>query len=262
MAQISLSPFKTTRGDRVRRYLARLFLGLCVIGVGVGYLGNYVSLLPWENFTLFFPGWGSLFLIIPAIWGLIRKPLSWFWPFCLLGGMLILLSRQEQYEFSTVAAITLAVFVILVGIRIILSPLFKRMRRRKFRQKWGTITGGAMTSFGDTSGGATSDRQYSVRFGDRNVRIADEEFTSGTVECVFGDMNFDISEAQINGCAVIDATCSFGNLDIIVPAGATVELTSTQAFGDVSNRHKNPTTPDAPVIYINATCSFGDLCIR
>ncbi len=253
---------RASRGDRVRRYLARLFLGLCVIGVGVGYLGNYVSFLPWEHFTLFFPGWGSLFLIIPAICGLIRKPLSWFWPICLLGGVLILLSQQENFKFSTAAAIVLAAFIILIGIRIILSPLFGRMRRRQFRRKWGEMTGGAMTSFGDTSGGSTSDRHYSVRFGDRRVRIADEEFTSGTVECAFGDMNFDISGAVINGCAVIDASCSFGDLDIIIPAGAVVELTSTQAFGDVSNRHQNPTSPDAPVIYINATCSFGELCIR
>ncbi len=252
---------RASSGDRIRRFLARLFLGLCVIGVGVGYLGNNVSMLPWTGFTLFFPGWGSLFLIIPAIYGLIRKPLSWFWPFCLLGGVLILLSKQEQYEFSTVAAITLAVFVILVGIRIILSPLFKRLRRRQFRQKWGSIVGGGVTSFADVSGGATSDRQYSVRFGDRNVRIADEEFSSGTVECAFGDMNFDISEAHINACAVIDASCSFGDLDIKVPAGAVVELNGSQAFGDLTNHHKNPSNPDAPIVYINANCSFGDLAI-
>ena len=59
------SDYDKISGGAVRRYLARLFLALCVIGVGVGYIGNQVSFLPWENFTLFFPGWGSLFLIVP-----------------------------------------------------------------------------------------------------------------------------------------------------------------------------------------------------
>ena len=67
------SDYDKISGGAVRRYLARLFLALCVIGVGVGYIGNQVSFLPWENFTLFFPGWGSLFLIVPAVYFLLRN---------------------------------------------------------------------------------------------------------------------------------------------------------------------------------------------
>lgn len=89
------SDYDKISGGAVRRYLARLFLALCVIGVGVGYIGNQVSFLPWENFTLFFPGWGSLFLIVPAVYFLLRNPWSWFWALCLGGGALILLSKLD-----------------------------------------------------------------------------------------------------------------------------------------------------------------------
>ena len=43
------SDYDKISGGAVRRYLARLFLALCVIGVGVGYIGNQVSFLPWEK---------------------------------------------------------------------------------------------------------------------------------------------------------------------------------------------------------------------
>ena len=33
----------SSRGTSIRKYLANLFLGLCVIAVGIGYLGNYLD---------------------------------------------------------------------------------------------------------------------------------------------------------------------------------------------------------------------------
>ena len=43
--------FRYTRNTSVRKYLANLFLGLCVIAAGIGYLGNFVDVLPWTDFT-------------------------------------------------------------------------------------------------------------------------------------------------------------------------------------------------------------------
>ena len=59
--------YHSSRGASVRKYLSKLFLGLCVIAVGIGYLGNHLDILPWTGFTLFFPGWGSLFLLVHEI---------------------------------------------------------------------------------------------------------------------------------------------------------------------------------------------------
>ncbi len=254
------SPFRKTRGARVRKIIADIFLGLAVIAVGIGYLGNHLSFLPWEGFTLFFPGWGSLFLIVPALYWLIRRPLSWFWPVCLLIGVLILLANREHYSFGTAAAIVLAAFVILVGLRIIFAPVFKRLRQKKMKTQWQKLAGQSdHVVFTSADGGATCDREYSVAFGDRTVNIRDQEFTAATVSCKFGNMVFIINQATITDCAVIDATCSFGNLELHLPAGARTEVASSFHIGNFENHHVNPTTDGAPVIYINLDGSYGNV---
>ncbi len=262
---------KRSRGARMRAIVANALLGLAVMAVGVGYLGNELSFMPWEGFTLFFPGWASLFLIVPGAYWLIRRPLSWFWPVVLLSGVLILLSNQESYGLAKAATIVLAAAIILLGLRIALSPIFKRMRKKKRKETWERLTKnkghvffGEATDAGTTLGGSFTSgsnpgAEYAVKLGDRTVNIADEEFTSATVSCHMGNMDFNISRAIITDCAVIDASCSLGNLMIRTPAHARVEMSSTFTSGNLDNHHINPAAPDGPVVYINVSGSLGNV---
>ncbi len=253
--------FSLTERNPVGKLISNIVLGLAVIAVGVGYLGNELSFCPWSNFTLFFPGWGALFLIVPGVYGLIRKPLSWFWPICILAGVLIILAKQEGYGFATAAAIVLAVAVILVGLRIALSPLFKKARRARMKKRWRKMAGGTdHVIFTDAEGGETIDGVYSVRLGDRTVNI-DREFTSATVICTLGNMIFNIRNALIPGCAVIDVTCHCGNIEIHLPADARAEVISTFRAGNFQNLHTAPLPPDAPIVYVNLDGSNGNVII-
>lgn len=254
--------FHSSRGSSVRKYLANLFLGLCVIAVGVGYLGNYLDFLPWEGFTLFFPGWGYLFLIIPSAYSLIRSPFSWFWPICLLIGVLGLLSHLDVYPADTLVPIGLAALVILIGIRIILSPLFKRMRRKRIRRKVQEAMSDSGIVFTGSTEAGSNGNSYNVRFGERSIRLDGDEFTSATLLVNFGEMKFDLSDAHITDCAVIDANCSFGELSIVLPDGVRTDVTRGGAFSEIANNHRQPKDENAPVVYINATCSFGEIAIK
>ena len=251
----------SSRGTSIRKYLANLFLGLCVIAVGIGYLGNFLDFLPWESFTIFFPGWGSLFLIIPSLYFLIRSPFSWFWPICLLGGVLILIAKLEIYPLGTVVGICAAALVILIGIRIILSPLFRRMRRQRIQRKVREAMSDSGIVFTESAETGGNGNTYNVHFGERSIRV-EEEFTSATLSVSFGEMKFDLSNAHITDCAVIDATCSFGDLSIILPEGVRADMTRSGAFSEVSNHHRQPKDENAPVVYVNASCSFGEIAIK
>ncbi len=254
--------FPRTTGTDVRKIIANILLGLSVVFVGVAYLGNQIPACPWSNFTLFFPGWGSLFLIVPAVYGLIRKPLSWWWAVCLLVGVLILLSKQEAYSFATAASIVLAAAVILVGLRILLSPLFKRAKQKRMRRQWQRLMGESNhVLFGEAVGGENSDGVYTVHLGDRTVTIENREFTSATVSCNLGNMVFNIQNATIPRCAVIDATCRCGNLEILLPAHVRVEIGGSFRLGNLENRHIDATAEDAPIVYINIDGSGGNVAI-
>ncbi len=254
--------FYSSRGSSVRKNLANLFLGLCVIAVGVGYLGNYLDFLPWEGFTLFFPGWGYLFLIVPSVYSLIRSPLSWFWPICLLIGVLGLISHLDIYPADTLFPIGLAVLVILIGIRIILSPLLKRIRRKRIRRKVQEAMSDSGIVFTEATEAGSNGNTYNVRFGERSIRLEGDEFTSATLSVNFGEMKFDLTDAHITDCAVIDANCSFGELSIILPDGVRADVTRSGAFSEIDNHHRQPKDENAPVVYINATCSFGEIAIK
>ena len=111
-------------------------------------------------------------------------------------------------------------------------------------------------------GGESGDGSYAVSFGERSVHLDERDFTSATLTVSFGEMKFDLSDVRITDCAVIDATCSFGELSIRVPDYARVEINKSGAFSDVSCRHDSPADEGAPVVYINASCSFGEIMVR
>lgn len=253
---------QVSRGRSIRKYLANLFLGLCVIAVGVGYLGNFLDFLPWSNFTLFFPGWWTLWLIVPSMYNLIRHPFSWFWPICLLIGVMILISKLEIYPMDTAVGICAAALIILVGIRIILSPIFKRIRRRRIHRKVREAISDSGITFTESTETGSNGSTYDVRFGERTIHLDGDEFTSATLSVTFGEMKFDLSKATVTDCAVIDANCSFGELVITLPDHVRVDVTRSGAFSEIANHHRQPKDENAPVVYINATCSFGEMVIK
>ena len=230
-----------------------------ISGVGVGYIGNQVSFLPWENFTLFFPGWGSLFLIVPAVYFLLRNPWSWFWALCLGGGALILLSKLDVLPMRKALVVVLGALLILIGLRILLNPLFRRWKMRRMYRRMEKWTHG---SFAEVSMSAGDGTDYTVRFGSQTYDMAGKSFTSATLEVAFGEMTFDLREALVQDNSVIDANCSFGQLTILLPAGVRAEIAPVCSFGGCENKRKKPKDAGTPTVYINVSCSFGEVEVK
>lgn len=252
------SDVDTYQRGAARRFLARLFLALCVIGAGVGYIGNQVPFLPWENFTLFFPGWGALFLIIPSVYCLLRSGWSWLWVACLAGGMLIICSKANVMPMKKAWIMILGLLLILIGLRILLNPLFRHWHARRFcRKVRKNIHGTVADSFSidDKSG-------YSVCFNERKVDMSGQNFTSGTLSVDFGSMTFDLRNALVQDNSVIDARCTFGELTIRLPDDVRAEVTSAANFGSCRNKKKKSDETETPTVYINVSCSFGSVDIR
>lgn len=256
------SDYENVRGGSVRRYLSRLFLALCVIGVGVGYIGNQVSFLPWANFTLFFPGWGALFLIVPSVYFLLRYPWSWFWTLCLGGGILIILSKLDVMPMQKALVIFLGVLLILLGLRILLNPLFRRWRMRRMRRRMTKWVSGVSGSDGNVRFSGEDATNYAVSFGSHTYDMAGKSFTSATLSVTFGEMTFDLREALVQDDSVIDANCSFGQLTVLLPEGVRAEITPACSFGNCENRRRKPSGTDTPTVYINVSCSFGDVEVK
>ena len=95
-----------------------LFWGILLIVVGILFLGRNMD---WWNFSIFFRGWWTLFLIVPSVISLVRKESigTSFLTFVL--GVLMLLASQDVIEWSTIWKIFVPLIIIVIGLSIIFA---------------------------------------------------------------------------------------------------------------------------------------------
>lgn len=118
----------------------------------------------------------------------------------------------------------------------------------------------------DHAGGEASGEDWvslSTVFGDRDVTSAATAFRGGTMTVVFGDIDLDLSRAQLapQG-AEITVTSIFGDADIIVPPGWDVRVQRTAILGDVKARTSPPSATGLPALTVHATAILGDVEVK
>lgn len=82
--------------------------------------------MEWWDFSFFFDGWWTLFLIIPSFIGLFKKESIGCSFLALVLGVLMLLASQEIIEWSVIWKIFMPLIIIVVG----LSIIFKNKKTR------------------------------------------------------------------------------------------------------------------------------------
>lgn len=95
--------------------------GICLLLFGIGIAGNAMKL--W-NFTLFFDGWWTLFIIIPCASGVLTNGILDGSLVGLVSGILLLLASRNIITFSIFWKIILPIILIVIGTQIIFRSLF------------------------------------------------------------------------------------------------------------------------------------------
>ena len=89
-----------------------------------------------------------------------------------------------------------------------------------------------------------------------------EVFEGARLDAVFGGIKCDLRGAIINGDCVINASTVFGGIDIYVPEGLNVKVSSNPIFGGVSGKERRNDPANQHTLYLNATCLFGGVEIK
>ncbi len=80
---------------------------------------------------------------------------------------------------------------------------------------------------------------------------------------VFGDVRLDLRQATLEASVTaLELSTTFGDVEVVVPAGVVVEVRSRTIIGDVKHKGASagsPLTPGAPRIVLTGTCLFGDV---
>lgn len=226
----------------MRQKAANILIGILLIALGVAYVGDIFDI--W-SFTLFFDGWWTLFLIVPALYLMIKNGFN-VGSIIMLGiGVLLFFEQQEFIKKYDVWKLIFPLVVICIGI----SLIFKGFGKKGWNSAPAVSDDGKAVA-------------YTAVFGECNPDFTDVEFTGANTTAVFGGVTLDLRRALINSDCVINTSSIFGGTDIYLPPNVNMKLKSTPIFGGVDDCSIKSAEEGAPVVYIDATCIFGGADIK
>ncbi len=206
-----------------------IVIGILLVIIAIGYLGNIFEV--W-NFTLFFPGWWTLFIIIPSVVSMVSngfKPVSS--TFLIVGAMLLVKSLGILPEWLARSFIPL--LILAIGFFIIFNA--KTANLSKF---------------------------YIALFSGRTPNYNGKLFDGAICTALFGGIELKLDKAEITDGSTIYAAAIFGGIDISLPQGVNVETNCLPIFGGISESKLRVPNDGFPTIKINAVAIFGGIDVK
>lgn len=224
------------------RSIRRVIWGVVLLAAAMAIALNSFNII---DFDLFFEGWWTLFIIVPALAGIISDrdksgAICWF---CI--GVLLLLCEQNIISWNMIWKIALPLIIAIIGFKMIFSEFRKSKRNRIIREI--KIEGG--------------DLQNGVAvFCGTDLNFDNVVFDGANLVAVFGGVDCDLSNAIIDRDCVINVACVFGGIDIKVPDNVKVVSNVSCVFGGI-DVNKNDTEA-IHTLYIDGVCVFGGMDVN
>lgn len=223
---------------------SKILWGIFFIVIGVILATNSLGI---TQINIFFPGWWTLFIIVPCFIGLfdygtegkIGNLIGLFI------GIALLLAVNGVIHFQLIAKLIVPLILIGIGLSIIFNSVIKNKVTQKVKE-----------------GKKNGLESIAATFSGQKVRKDDEEaFKGANLDAVFGAVELDLRKAMIEKEAVIYASSIFGGIEIFVPSDVNVKVKSTAIFGGTSNKVINQ-KENEKTIYIESFCMFGGVDIK
>lgn len=232
--------------------LEGISLACWVLLTGILYL---VAQLLQIDITFWNILWPS-FLLVFGLFGLFPR-FSIFRLGCALVGGYFLIDKLHILSLEFNNGIIFAVVILLFGLSLLIDALRKSKKsgsanvhpdmRRKVTQDY-NIDGTSFT--------------YDAAFGSSTQFVQMDRLRAGNISTNFGEYTVDLSGvAELEQPCHIEADCSFGELTILVPRRYTMMPDSSTSFASFQIEGQ-PDCTSQGTIYLSASVSFGEICIR
>ena len=215
---------------------------LVIIGLIIG--GNALGI---TNINIFFDGWWTLFIIIPCLVGIFKDNEKTGSIIGLLIGVALLLGCQDILDFDIVWKLVFPAILVIIGLSII------------FKDTLGGKVSSEIKKLNEQRNGENS---YCATFSGQNVKFDGEKFTGADLTAVFGGVKCDLRNAIIESDVVINASSTFGGIEIYVPSNVKIKMKSMPIFGGIENKANEKFDDNSHTIYINGTAIFGGVEIK
>ena len=277
---------------------AGIVLGLLFLVIGAGYLAEVLGFV--DNFTIFFDGWWSLFIIIPCFCGLLGKSGDKIG--YLIGiaiGLFFLLTAQDIIDSDKLFTLLIAGVFVLIGVNLILPK--KKTEENNYKEaehytdrfdrgSKETTGAGSAPSYTTTAEGVVYEDAPSVTvepsgtgnasgsnatgfddkivcsavFAGRDIHVDNSTFGGADLSAFFGGIDMNLKNAVVTRNVTIDVKAVFGGISLIMPSNVRVVVDVTPILGGVDNGARTPLGADenTPTIYVKGTCMFGGVDIK
>ena len=215
---------------------------LIIIGLIIG--GNSLGI---TNINIFFDGWWTVFIIVPSFIGLLKDEDKTGSLIGLLIGIALLLGCQNILNFDLIWKLAFPAILVIIG----LSIIFKDTLGSKVNEEIKKL-----------NQNRNNVNKCCATFSEQNIKIENEKFTGADLTAVFGGVKYDLRNAIIESDVVINASSTFGGIEIYVPANVIVKTKSTAIFGGVENKANTQTNENSHTIYVNGTALFGGVEVK
>lgn len=243
-----------------------LIIGLLFIVVGLLYAGSAMGLY---EFSIFFPGWWTLFIIIPCVYALCKKNEDKTGPIIgLVIGFCFLINAQDFSFHINFWQILVAALCFVIGVKM-MFPDKKKEKHIEFSynnengEKEVEVNGVKFdNTYTKNSGGYVN---VSAILGGKDVRVDNECFTGADICAVMGAIDLDLRNAIISEDVYINVTAIMGGVDIYVPANVRIVTdgcTTIMGGIDVNTSYANFHGADDPRIIITGSCIMGGIDIK
>lgn len=218
--------------------------GIVLIVIGLIFGGNALGI---TNIDIFFDGWWTLFIIVPCFIGLLKDNEKTASVIGLIVGVALLLGCQNIISFDIIWKLAFPTILVVLG----LSMIFKDALGGKINDE--------IKKLNQKRNGENS---YCATFAGQNINFNEEKFTGADLTAVFGGVKCDLRNAIIESDVVINASATFGGIEIYVPSNVKIKVKSVPIFGGVDNKANTKTDENSHIIYINSTAIFGGVEIK
>lgn len=229
--------------------------GIVLIALGVIFGLNAMGV---ADIDIFFPGWWTLFIIVPCTISLITSSDKLGSLLGVLIGILLLAGCLDVLDFDIVWRLLIPVTLIIIGLKVIFkgvasSDKAHKVAKEREHERRAKLREGEVVE--------DDDPEYWATFSGQKISYSGKTFKGCRLEAVFGAVELDLRGAKITKDAVIKSSSIFGGVKIIADSDISFETTSSALFGGVTNDHKN-SKPAKKTVYVDATCIFGGVEIK
>lgn len=147
------------------------------------------------------------------------------------------------------------VLIIVLGVSMLLKSGFMTSKKKNITND--------TTDFKDM---ASEDYVQSASFfSGITKKVVSKNFKGASISSVFGGNEINLSQADFQGEAVMDVTCVFGGVTLIIPSHWKIKSDLTSVFGGIEDQRPsvlNDSISDDKTLILKGACVFGGIEIH